>query len=340
MIVFDAERGELIDTETGEVIEERVVDPGPEWRTFSDTDRLERERVGSRLSLKVHDQGLTTKIGKIGYRNVEDKIKLIKMRRLQNSVRVSYKDKKLVTYLSRLNAEASKLGLPEHVKETAAIIVKKLFRDESYMRIKPDALIAVVLYYASQINNIPLSLQELKARFDLSERAVWKALKRINEVVPYFKPKVNTPTKYIPIILNKLNLPLTVETKVVEIVEQMQKRGLTSGKSRLAFGAAAVYIASKLMDINKTQKEIAETLNISELVLRMRYKEILNILGPIRYKCKNCGFELYRFERVGQEVFGIKLPSEVKAMYGGKCPRCGHELGEPSLVPGKLEVAL
>ncbi len=30
MIIFDAERGELIDTETGEVIEERVADLGHE----------------------------------------------------------------------------------------------------------------------------------------------------------------------------------------------------------------------------------------------------------------------------------------------------------------------
>ena len=340
MIIFDAERGELIDTETGEVIEERVPDLGPEWRVFNESDRLERERVGSRLTLKVHDGGLVTEIGKISYRKVKDRIKLIKMRRLQNSIRVPSKDRKLVSYLSRLNAEASKLGLPEHVKETAAIIMKKLVNNDSDARIKPDALVAIVLYYASQINNIPLSLQELKARFGLSERAVWKALKRVNEVGLDLKPKIMTPAKYIPVILSKLNLPMTVGTKVAEIVEYMHKKGLTNGKSRLSFGAAAVYIVSKMMDINKTQSEIAKALNISDLVIRTRYKEIIKELGPIRYTCKNCGFELYKFERVGQDFHGPKTPSEVKAMYGGKCLRCGHELGEPSLVPGKLEVVL
>lgn len=340
MIIFDAERGELIDTETGEVIEERVADLGPEWRAFNELDRLERERVGSRLTMKVHDQGLTTKIGKIGYRKAGDRIKIIKMRRLQNSIRVPSKDRKLVTYLSRLNAEASKLGLPEHVKETAAIMMKKLVNGDSDERIKPDALIAIALYYSCQVNNIPVSLQELKARFGLSERAVWKAMRRVNEVFPDLKPKVMTPTKYIPIILSKLNLPMTVGTKVAEIVDYMHKEGLTSGKSHLSFSAAAVYIVSKMMDINKTQKEIAGALNISDMVIRKRYKEILDILGPIRYLCKNCGFELYKFERVGQEVYGPKTPSEVKAMYGGKCLRCGHELGEPSPIPGKLEVVL
>ena len=85
MIIFDAERGEYIDTDTGEVIEERVVDQGPEWRVYDHEDR-ERERTGSRLTLTVHDQGLSTRIG---HDKVKDRIKLMKMQRLQSKVRVS-----------------------------------------------------------------------------------------------------------------------------------------------------------------------------------------------------------------------------------------------------------
>jgi len=340
MIIYDAQRGEYIDTETGEVIEERVVDLGPEWRVLNNDDISQRERVGDPLTLKVHDNGLTTKIGITQFRKAEDKIKLIKMRRLQKSIRVSYKDKKLVTYLSMLNREASKLGLPEYVKETAGIILRKLVRDSSHNRIKPDVLIVVVLYYSCQVNNIPIHLQELRAKFDISTREFWKAMRRVNEAIQDLRPKIMTPTKYIPVILDKLKLPTTVGTKAAEIVDFMHKKGLTSGKSHISFSAAAVYLVSKLTDMDKTLKEISGTLNISELSIRKRLKEILSTLGPIRYTCRNCGFELYRFERIGQDVHGVRTPSEVKLWYSGKCPKCGHELGEPSLVPGKLEVVL
>ncbi|MFP3234563.1 MAG: hypothetical protein RXR08_13200 [Sulfolobaceae archaeon] len=62
-------------------------------------------------------------------------------------------------------------------------------------------------------------------------------------------------------------------------------------------------------------------------------------MGPVRYVCRNCGYELYRFEKVGQDFYGVRTPSEVKSMYGGKCPKCGHPLGEPTLVR-KLEVIM
>jgi transcription initiation factor TFIIB len=102
--------------------------------------------------------------------------------------------------------------------------------------------------------------------------------------------------------------------------------------------AAAVYIVSVLMDVKKNQKEIANALGITDVTIRGRYREIIKALGPVRYVCENCGCELYRFKEVGEDFHGIITPSEVKSMYGGKCPKCGHQLGEPSVE--KLEVRL
>ncbi|MUN29972.1 hypothetical protein [Sulfuracidifex metallicus] len=52
---------------------------------------------------------------------------------------------------------------------------------------------------------------------------------------------------------------------------------------------------------------------------------------PVRYICKNCGTELYKFERVGQDFYGVRTPSEIKAIFGGKCHHCGHEFQVPSM---------
>ena len=56
----------------------------------------------------------------------------------------------------------------------------------------------------------------------------------------------------------------------------MHKQGLTSGKGYLSLSAASVYLISALMDIKKTQKEVAEALNITEVTIRNRYKEIVD----------------------------------------------------------------
>ncbi len=144
MIIFDPERGEYVDTETGEVIEDRIVDLGPEWRVY---DQTELQRTGSPLTLTVHDQGLSTTIG---YEKVKDRIKLMKMQKLQRSVRVSNRDRKLVTFLTTLNSEASKLGLPDHVKETAALLLRKVVEKGLEKRVDPLILVIAVLYYSCQ----------------------------------------------------------------------------------------------------------------------------------------------------------------------------------------------
>ncbi len=62
---------------------------------------------------------------------MKDRIKLMKMQKLQRSVRVSNRDRKLVTFLTTLNSEASKLSLPDHVKETASIYQSYRYHSET-----------------------------------------------------------------------------------------------------------------------------------------------------------------------------------------------------------------
>lgn len=59
---------------------------------------------------------------------------------------------------------------------------------------------------------------------------------------------------------------------------------------------------------------------------------------PVRYKCKNCGYELYRFEKVGQDFYGVRTPSEIRSIYGGRCPKCGHTLEFPNI--GEIKILL
>jgi transcription initiation factor TFIIB len=120
-------------------------------------------------------------------------------------------------------------------------------------------------------------LQEIKTRYSLSSSELWKALERVHKVskqLQNFKPKIK-PVEYIPKIVEKLGLPQLVATKSAEMVNIMYKNGLTSGKGYLALSAAAVYLISTLMDVKKTQKEIADSLNITEVTIRNRYKEII-----------------------------------------------------------------
>ncbi|BFI74149.1 transcription initiation factor TFIIB [Sulfurisphaera ohwakuensis] len=274
-ITLDLNRGTYICTNCGYVIDEFVIDQGPEWRAYTEQDRLERERTGSPITAKVHDFGITTTIG---YSRSSNKTKIEKLRAIQNKLRVSPKDRKLVTYLSVLNNEAAKLNLPEYVKETASLLIRKIIDEGKAKRIDIYTLIAAVLYYSCQVNKIPKSLQEIKNNYGISSSELWKALERVQKVAKSsleFKPNIK-PTEFIPKIVEKLNLPPYISTKASELVDLMHKNGLTSGKGYTALAAASVYLVSTLMDAKKTQKDIANALNITEVTIRNRYKEIIS----------------------------------------------------------------
>ncbi len=59
---------------------------------------------------------------------------------------------------------------------------------------------------------------------------------------------------------------------------------------------------------------------------------------PVKYRCKNCGYELYKFEKVGQDFYGVRTPSEIKSIYGGRCPKCGHQLEIPNVAEIKISL--
>jgi transcription initiation factor TFIIB len=273
-LVLDSENGLLVCSSCGHVIEEGIVDTGPEWRAYTIEDRLERERTGSHLTPKVHDWGLTTKIGNEG--NFRDRTRLWRIQKLQERIRVSSRDKKLVTYLSELNNECAKLGLPERVKETSALIMRKLIEMGYARRIDKTALIVAVIYYACQIVQYPKHLKEIKDRYNVSNEELWKALMKVQTVIKSEKMTSKiSPKDYIPRIVNALGLPQYIITKSSELIDQMHREGLTSGKGYLALSAASVYLISTLLDHKKTQKEIADAINITEVTIRNRYKDIV-----------------------------------------------------------------
>jgi transcription initiation factor TFIIB len=69
-----------------------------------------------------------------------------------------------------------------------------------------------------------------------------------------------------------------MQGKVEEIAHKIlvtaKKMRLTSGRGPTGIAAAASYIASVLTGERKTQREIAEIAQVTEVTIRNRYKEL------------------------------------------------------------------
>jgi len=270
--VFDHKDGVMVCRKCGLILMERLPELGKEWRAYSSEDEEARARAGGRNTTKVHDHGLHTEIGF----SRTKRLLSIKLQKLNRKTRVSPSERKLVTFLSRMNEEASKLGLPESVKETAAQMMRVLVSKKLVNRIKPDYIVLATLYYAAQIQKITLTLNELIKRYNLDKTEFWEALSRAQRALKELGLRPNVrPSMYVPQIVRKLGLSNKVLTKAAELVKLLEESGMMSGKSYVSLSAASVYLMATLFDEKRTQKDVASSINLTEVSIRNRYKEII-----------------------------------------------------------------
>ena len=62
-MVIDGAGAELYCSSCGLVVKEKIVETGPEWRSFSGDEKGDRSRTGIPTSIAMHDMGLATMIG-------------------------------------------------------------------------------------------------------------------------------------------------------------------------------------------------------------------------------------------------------------------------------------
>ena len=282
--IKDYKRAELICMNCGLVIQERLIDKGPEWRAFDYEQHASRARVGAPSTYLLHDKGLTTFIDWRDYDAYGNKFssrrraRIYKLRKWQRRIRISDAVERNLAYaLSELERIASYLGLPQNIRETAAMIYrhaveKRLIRGRSI-----EGMTAAAIYAACRSANVPRTLEEIAEISRVSKKEIGRSYRFIARELKITPPPTN-PINYVPRFVQQLNLPPIVQNKAIEILNKASDLGLTSGRGPHGVAAAAVYIASVLLNKRCTQRDVAEVAKVTEVTVRNRYKELVEKL--------------------------------------------------------------
>ena len=283
-IIYDETRGEYVCIETGEVIEERVVDQGPEWRAFTPEEREKRSRTGSPLSPTIHDAGLATMIDwrdkDASGKKLELKRRLEVMRwrkwqirtRIQNSI-----DRNITQAAAELERITDQLGLPRAIKEQAATIYKRAVEKGVVRGRSVESVVAAAIYAACRIFRVPRTLDEISQLTKTSKKEVARCYRLLVRELG-LKIPISDASDFVPRIAAALGLSGNVVRKAIEIIEQAKKLGLTAGKDPAGLAAAAVYTAAQLFNERRTQKDVAQVAGVTEVTVRNRYKELIQYL--------------------------------------------------------------
>jgi transcription initiation factor TFIIB len=279
-----AVRGEIVCKKCGLVVEEDLIQEGPEWRAFDAEQRNSRARAGAPLKYMSPNKGLVTEIdqynrdvrgGKIA---PSQQAQLYRMRKWHKRASISNSiERNLAIALTELNRVASHLGLQESIRESAALLYRKCVEKGLIRGRQIESVVSAVLYAICRQYGIPRTLDEISNVAEIPKKEIGRTYRLITQELGIKVPLTN-PQFYITRFVTSLKLSGETQKKAVEILEQAMIKGLISGRGPMGVAAAAVYIASVLTDERRTQKEVADVAGVTEVTIRNRYRELKNAL--------------------------------------------------------------
>jgi transcription initiation factor TFIIB len=284
-LVRDYEVGEIVCMNCGVVVATKLADRGPEWRAFDDEQRSKRTRVGAPMTYTIHDKGLSTMIDWhdrdiYGKRlSPGQKAQVYRLRKWQRRIRVSDATERNIAFaLSEISKISNSLSLPKNIVETASVIYRKAVKERLIRGRSIQGVTAASIYVACRKCGLPRTLEEIAQSSNLNKKEVGRSYRFLIKELNYFIPPLK-PSQCITKFSNQLTMPGKVEEIAHKILSTAKDLKLTSGRGPTGIAAAASYIASVLTGERKTQREIAEIAQVTEVTIRNRYKELVERLA-------------------------------------------------------------
>lgn len=282
--ISDVTTGDIVCVNCGSVLDHHVIDQGAEWRAFNADEREKKSRVGAPSTLTIHDKGLSTIIDwkdkdahgkKLSPKKCAEAFRL---RKWQLRMRVhSSIDRNLAYAMNELDRLCSQLGISKSIKETSALIYRRAI-DQNLIRGRSiESMIAASIYTACRIRKIPITIEELSANTRINKKDLGRCYRLILWKLE-IKIPTTSPKDFISRFTSELSLSPGTQGRAIEILERAKKLGLIGGKDPSGMAAASIYVAAIQEGEKRTQREIANVANITEVTVRNRYKELIKQL--------------------------------------------------------------
>jgi transcription initiation factor TFIIB len=287
-LAIDEEHAETACAECGLVVEEGHIDRGPEWRSFDNGERTERSRVGAPTTTRLHDRGLSSHIG---WANVDSHGKALtpRQRRTMQRLRTwderfrtrNYQERNLKQALAEVERMGSALGLSDEVRETASVIYRRALEAGLLPGRSIEAIATAAVYAAARQMDTPRSIDEVATVSRVDEMEFKRAYRYVvRELGLAVQPA--SPQRYVGRLTSKLDADAETEQLARELLTAADGTGTFTGKSPVGLAAAAIYAAGRLTGRNLTQDEVSAVADVSNVTIRNRYKELLEVYGERR----------------------------------------------------------
>ena len=179
-----------------------------------------------------------------------------------------------------INDICGKLSLPKVINKDAELIYRKILKKKISGRTSRKMIVTCVYAAIRHSPDASRTLLDIERVSDFKKKSIQTCYRKIHRELD-LEPGLPDPKQKLGKIGNSLGLS-PIKTELVmrtarKILDAAKKANVMSGKNPNGLAAAAVYTACKRHKVSKTQREIADAADITELILRQRKKELVNL---------------------------------------------------------------
>jgi len=275
-LVEDHRAGDMICSECGLVVGDRVIDVGSEWRTFSnDKGGEDRSRVGAAENSLLGSSDLSTIIGPAkggGFGQMGGADGGGPM--YSNHRTVSSSDRTLMNAFRTISNMCDRISLPKTISDRSNFLFKKVHEERTLKGRSNDAIASACLYIACRQEGVPRTFKEIVAISTVSKKDIGRCFKLIIKAHE-MNPDMIRTGDFMHRWCATLELPKDVQKAATNIAKMAVDLDIVPGRSPISVAAAAIYMASQASCDKRSQKEIADIAGVADVTIRQSYKLML-----------------------------------------------------------------
>ena len=270
-LIEDYRAGDMICSECGLIVGDRVIDVSSEWRSFSNDNNTgeDRSRVGGQED-PLLGPDLSTLIGP-SVSGVPDYTSRQNIPNSERALRIAFKT--ILEISERIN-------VPNSITFQAKKLFKMVYEKKALKGRSHDAIGAACLYIACRQEGVPRSFKELVATCNISKVRISRCFQQI---VKEFD--INTQMIRADDFIHRFCSNLSLSTALTRVARHIAKTAndmdIAPGRSPISIAAASIFFACSLSkDKKKSFKEIADVVGVCKSTIEQSYK----IMVPRAYE--------------------------------------------------------
>ena len=273
--LFDNNTGEQICRKCGQILDNNMVDPSHDG--FNED--FNKSRTGPKISLTMHDGGLSTIIGRSNF-DSSGKAVSYRMKGALNRMRMwdsrskyhGSAHRNLTIALVEMNKLKEKMSLSDAIIERSAYFYRKASERKLIRGRTVKGIVGACIYAACRDLGTTRTIIEISKCMQERRNIIAKSYRLLFQQLSLEVP-VPDSTSSIIRFSNNLELPEKVKRDAIFILDILKENKVVAGKKPDAVAATVVYMACIKNNESMSQQKISKISGITTVTIRNRLEE-------------------------------------------------------------------